>query len=168
MNETSKDPHRDFEVMRYLDALEAADLETIASMWDEASGDPKLEARFVELESVLVAEESRPPDLSNARHLDPSRRWRRRFALAGALAAACLVALLAWRLLPTVTIDSPRTPGKSANIESVKPAFSDDPFVGRIEGQGGTGNSALTAFAWPLEESQPIRAGGPIPSGLLD
>lgn len=43
--------------LRYLDALDAGDLDAVAALWDEAAGDPDLEALLRELDDGLYAEE---------------------------------------------------------------------------------------------------------------
>jgi hypothetical protein len=43
--------------LRYLDALDAGDLDAVAAIWDEAAGDPALEALLRELDDGLYAEE---------------------------------------------------------------------------------------------------------------
>ena len=49
---------RDLKVLRYLDALNAGELETAMILWEEASQDPELERMLIELDGALFAEVS--------------------------------------------------------------------------------------------------------------
>src|SRR5262245_40173920 len=49
---------RDLKVLRYLDALNAGDLEAVAVLWEEASRDPQLERMLTELDGALFVEEA--------------------------------------------------------------------------------------------------------------
>jgi hypothetical protein len=49
---------RDLKVLRYLDALNAGELETAMILWEEASQDPELERILIELDGALFAEVS--------------------------------------------------------------------------------------------------------------
>jgi hypothetical protein len=57
MNNPRRDPRRDREVLRYLDALEAGDLDTVAALWEQAAGDPELERLLNDLNEGLFREE---------------------------------------------------------------------------------------------------------------
>jgi len=65
---------RDLQALRYLDAVDAGDLEAVAALWDEASRDPALERLLAELDGELAVEEagaSREASAEGARRLPP-------------------------------------------------------------------------------------------------
>src|SRR5262249_10190253 len=95
MNDAPYHLPRDLEALRYLDAVDAGDLEAVAEAWERAGRDPGLQEMLGELDGALSVDAR-----GNASPLaEPSgRRWRRRAAWAGvsgALAASCLIAVLA-------------------------------------------------------------------------
>jgi hypothetical protein len=120
-------PHhlpRDLRALRYLDALQAGDLEAVAAFWEEAGRDPVLEAMLAELDDALFAEEVeanqiRAAELPGARPPSYRRRWLSGAGIA-ALAAACLLAVLGWpgRKAPLPT--DPERPTNTA-MRPVKP-----------------------------------------------
>jgi hypothetical protein len=58
MNEPRNHLPHDLKALRYLDALDAGDLEAVAALWEEASLDPELERLLAELDQVLFLEEA--------------------------------------------------------------------------------------------------------------
>jgi hypothetical protein len=56
MSEPRNHLPRDLKALRYLDALEAGELEAVAALWEEASGDPELERLLAELDEALFLE----------------------------------------------------------------------------------------------------------------
>ena len=165
MKETPKRPDRDSEILRYVDALDSGDLESIASLWEKASDDPVLEALLLEVEGAVAAEEAKTIRRLPGQISQKPRAWVRRMVVAGALGAACLLVFLLWRSRES------SQPGPSLpNREYVtKPPPMDDGSLPVPSQDARTiDKNALTAFAWPLEEKQPIRAGSSIPADLLD
>ena len=97
MNNASKHLSRDLQALRYLDALTAGDLEAVADIWEEADRDPELQGMLAEVDDALFVESK--GDASPRR--EPSGRRRQRWAVwvgvAGGLAAACVIAVIAWQ-----------------------------------------------------------------------
>jgi hypothetical protein len=173
MNEPRSHLPRDLEVLRYVDALNAGDLDAVAALWDEASCDPELERMLTELDVALFLEQAGAHGKADAKHpvrvserfVQRERRW---VVLAGALAAACLVAVLAWtwryleNLVPRPSTTelahqvTPRPPGDSPR----SPAWWEARRV--LE------EAEMPPFTWPLEEDSPIRVSTSMPSELLD
>lgn len=90
----------DLAALRYLDAVTTGDLQTVASLWEAASHDPRLEQSLAEIDAALVAEspqvnghlrnsQPRPSAVRSRGNCRPARRWPPRVAALGALAAAC-------------------------------------------------------------------------------
>jgi hypothetical protein len=98
----------------------------------------------------------------------PERHWAVWVGLAGALAAACLVAVLAWpgrtgkspspenRDAPPQAKASPRSDGDSNRIPEWQRPHRD--WAG----------AEWSTFTWPLPETAPVRKVNAIPSDLLD
>jgi hypothetical protein len=168
---------RDLKALRYLDALNAGDLEAVAALWEEASRDPDLERVLAELDGALLVEsltangcacaepvsEFLPTPLSATRRL-----WGTWVGVGGVLAAACLLCVLAWSRHPgkapelnPATVDSrqqvpPRAPDKFVSI----PDWS---AVRRV-----VDGAEESRFHWPLPERSPIRPLTSIPPDLLE
>ena len=88
------------------------------------------------------------------------RPWRIGIGLAGALAAACLIAVLTW-LRDAGTKPAP-TPPPIASV----PQYSDD-ATALLAARQVRSRAEGVPFTWPLEESSPLRATSAIPSELL-
>lgn len=163
MKETSEHLKRDGDVLRFVDALDRGDLDSIASLWEKASDDPELESMLLEVEGAVAGKLSEEESIGSS---VPRRRhsFASRLALAGALAAACLLAFFVWRL----HIAPNRNPSGPSSEQAINPATKDDLLAGRPDGVGRNDKSSLTAFAWPLEERRPIRASSSIPPDLFD
>jgi hypothetical protein len=86
----------------------------------------------------------------------PRRRWAVWAGVAAALAAACLLAVLAWRRERNDPVPGPDT-GPSARVA---PAW---PETRRVQ-EG----ADLPPFSWPLEETSPLKASTSIPPDLLE
>ena len=67
---------RERESLRYLDALDAGDLDAVAAIWGEAAGDPELEALLRDLDDGLYTEEGPGTDFraDAARIIDFARQ----------------------------------------------------------------------------------------------
>ena len=100
----------DLNALRYLDALNEGDLETVAALWEEASLDPELERILTEVDESLFVEEAaglakaeaaqspnryhmrRPGGFRIPWPLAARRRW---LGAAAAIVAAALLAVFA-------------------------------------------------------------------------
>jgi len=168
---------RDLKALRYLDALNAGDLEAVAVLWEEASHDPELERILAEVDGALFAENSTTDGNAGAECLSgflakelPATRRRRAawVGVAGALAAACVVAGLAWS-----TRDSKApgpSPGTSGTAQQVTLRAPDDfasvpawPGARRV-----VGGAEMPTFHWPLPETSPITLSTSIAPDWLD
>lgn len=151
-------PHhlpRDLQALRYLDALQAGDLEAVAALWEEASPDPVLEARLAELDDALFAEEVeanqiRAAERSEARPPRYRRRWLIGVGIA-TLAAACLLAVLGW---PGRKAPRPTGPERQPNtaIRPVKPQEPKhgDAVVAVRKVRRVLDGDESPAYTWPL------------------
>ena len=95
MNKSHNLLAEDLRALRYLDALTAGDLETVAALWEEASRDPDLERRLAELDGALFIEATAKKPAPSRQPRARRRRWPVAVALVG-LAAACVLILVAW------------------------------------------------------------------------
>ena len=96
----------------------------------------------------------------------PPRRWGVRVGAISALAAACLLAVIAWpwrdgehsdpKTIQSTVRVTPRPTEDSAPIASLRPARQ---VLDEAE---------PPTFTWPLPESSPIRFSASIPADLLD
>ena len=173
---------RDLQALRYLDALDAGDLETVAALWDEARDDAELEAMLADIDSTLVAEvavgncnssnaQMRPTlqgsstSPTSTRSQIAPRQWHWGVAVGG-LAAACLLAISAWQarigerpIVKTATPElvqpvKPRTPIDSAGIAALRESWR------ILEGED------ASPFVWPLPMSS-LTASTSIPADLF-
>jgi hypothetical protein len=155
---------RDLKALRYLDALNAGDLEAVSTLWEEASRDPELERILVELDGAMFREIPGSPSSLP----EPIGRRRRHRAVGGVAvgtaAAAGLLAILAWpghdtrdqASSPPVsqagTQDADRTPDVSHDLTSLLGVRRD------------LDEAAMPRFVWPLENP----SSAPTPLDLLD
>jgi len=234
----------DLKALRYLDALNAGDLEAVAALWEEASRDPELERMLAEVDDALVVEEARaihkanpervpglPPQPLPSRFPTPQppailsageraaklqvdfrqgdvgpgavdrranapllgsqhplstqlgqrqRRWALWLGVAGASAAACLLAVFAWLArdgknpLPSrgtsefvrqATVPSPSEPA-----HEVTPRLPDDAdeIAAWLAARRVLVGAEPPTFTWPLQETFSNRVSTPIPPDLLD
>jgi hypothetical protein len=177
---------QDLKALHYLDALNAGDLEAAAALWEEASGDPDLERLLAELDGAIFEENAAAngkPGAERVRGLMPKhlpggspwpqppaarRRWSIWVGVVSALAAACLLAFLAW---PRRDGKNP-VPGPTTTeiVRQVPPQPPDDPARiavwrddQRLADEGG-----MPTFHWPLPETSPVRVLTSIPPDLLN
>jgi hypothetical protein len=167
---------RDLKALRYLDALNAGDLEAVAALWEQASRDPELERILAELEGALFVENStgtgnagaeRGVELSPKQWPSTRRRWAVWVGVVGTLAAACLLAVLAWSRRG----DKPPQPGPATNnsASQVTPRAPNDlaAVPGWPEGRRVVDGPDVTTFHWPLPETPPDTLSTSIPADLL-
>jgi hypothetical protein len=97
----------------------------------------------------------------------PPRRWPMWVGVVGALAAACLLAVFAWR--GRDRHDPAPDPGTRPFVHEVPPPSPDDStrIAVRPEARTDLEGAELPPFSWPLEETSPLRASTPIPPDLL-
>ena len=97
----------------------------------------------------------------------PQRRWAVWVGAVGTLAAACLLALLAW---PGRTgKDIPRPPTRGSARQSTPPAPDDSARITAWrEARRVLEGAEPPAFTWPLEETAPLMVSTSIPPDLLD
>jgi hypothetical protein len=89
------------------------------------------------------------------------------FSVLGALAAACLLAVVAWR--GRDRHDPAPDPGTTPFVQKVPPRSPDDSSRIAVwpEARRALEGAELPPFSWPLEETSPLRASTPIPPDLL-
>jgi hypothetical protein len=151
MNEPREYLSRDLKALRYLDALDAGDLEVAYLLWEEASHDPELERVLAELDGAVVPQIPGHPSSLPER---PGRRWRRLAvwgAAVGTLAAACLLAILAspWRNIPNQGSNPPRNP-TGTGVAHQPPDVSHD-LTPSLGVRRDLNLAAMPRFVWPLE-----------------
>jgi hypothetical protein len=93
------------------------------------------------------------------------RRWAVWVGVAGALAAACLLAVLAW---PRRDDRPPAPSPPKESVKHVPPRPPDGPaaFAAWRETRRALDGAELPSFAWPLGETAPVRVSAP--PDLLD
>jgi hypothetical protein len=147
--------HEDLQALRYLDALEAGDLETVAKQWDEASHHPELELALAELDSGLTA--------------TAAARWRRRRrwvfwgGATGTMVAAGVLAVLAW---PRPEVPSPSSGSEEVVSDTNGAMDLSANFATWRESRQAT-EDAGTPFCWPLPEPKAVRVWNSVPAELL-
>jgi hypothetical protein len=138
---------RDLKALRYLDALNAGDLEAVSTLWEEASHDPELERTLAELDGamfgeVLANQSSLPEQLGRRR-----RRWAVGVVAVVALAAACLLAILAW---PRRDTKNPvPSPPRGQTVDQV--ALRPSAVSPLLEARRDLDEAEMPPFIWPLE-----------------
>jgi hypothetical protein len=149
MNESRNHLMRDLQGVRYLEALEAGDLEAVAALWEEASADAELERTLSEIDGALFREEAR-----GHRRGRSKRRWVC-VGAAGTLAAACLLATLLLR--ERGGKESPPRPGIGPAIPEVVHRASDqpDPVAATRLARRELDETKLPSFPWPLAQISP-------------
>jgi hypothetical protein len=126
------------------------------------AGDPEVEPRpeYVAHLRTLILDRLVPPR--------NDRAWRTRWLVASGLAAACLLAVLAW---PRGDRTNP-VPGFSGQQSSdpITPRPRLDPTSVAAWGnvRRGLNLSELPAYSWPLPESSRLSRSASIPPDLLD
>jgi hypothetical protein len=168
---------QDLQTLRYLDALDAGDLETLAALWEEASRDPELERILTELDGVLFEARLAGSDSAGARQvpgLSPRqsrttpRRWLPWVGLVGTVAAACLLTVLVW-FMRHRNGAQPGTEVGDVGKRTLQPApaavvnLSAWPGERRlVDGEG------VATFHWPLPPSSPMTLPTSISPDLFD
>jgi hypothetical protein len=165
---------RDIFALRYLTALQAGDLDGVAALWEEAGGDVDLEEVLVEVESILIEEESasrtelRPrrdgSDQATAPELrtpaSRKKRWQTAMSLSAALAAVCLVIYLTW-LSVQARLSDARHPLTQQDAPRVLDGAEYDQGLQELRPRSAGAQS--TTFSWPLEMKSPVTVVSRIP-----
>jgi hypothetical protein len=144
---------RDLKALQYLDALDAGDLEAVSTLWEEASHDPELERMLAELDGAMFGEV-----LGNPRSLpELLGRRRRRWGVWGgavvALAAACLLAILAWPWRDTKNPVPSSPMRQTADHVALRPPDVSPGVTPLLQARRDLEAVELPAFNWPLENS---------------
>jgi hypothetical protein len=160
---------RDLQALQYLNALEARDLESVASLWDEASRDPELEALLVAVDRTLFADHSansndagsvslrqKPAGLSDP-HRPGKRRWVIWVGTGGAVAAACLLAVLARSVRNGNDPAGSRKEDDTVKVTPGAPDNSARNFVPRQNWQFPDEEDG-PRFQWPLPQASRVSA----------
>jgi hypothetical protein len=96
-----------------------------------------------------------------------SPRLAVRVLLVGALAAACLLVVLAWQSRGRRVPDP--SPAKQHSAQRVIPRpLDNDASIAAWQSRQVLDDPKMPPFAWPLEETWPIRAATSIPPDLLN
>jgi hypothetical protein len=140
----------DLKALRYLDALNAGYLETVSALWEEASHEPELERILAELDDATFQEmlenSSLRPEVVGRR-----RRWAVWGGAVGSVAAACLLAILAWPRHDTKEQGPNPPPNQSGKeLAHQSPSVSRDltPLLGA---RRDLDEAAMPRFVWPQE-----------------
>jgi hypothetical protein len=102
-----------------------------------------------------------------ATRLSPPRRWAVRVGLAGVLAAACLLAVLAWQGHEGKDPIANPANHDSAHQVTPRPPDNDARIAAWQESRRVLDDPQMPPFAWPLEETSPITVVSSIPPDLL-
>jgi hypothetical protein len=98
--------------------------------------------------------------------LAPRRRWGVWAFVAGALAAACLLAALAW---PRRAGPAPGpAKGDSAHLVTPRPPDDSASLTALVQARRAPEVAELPPFTWPLGETAPVTVASAIPHDLLD
>jgi hypothetical protein len=142
----------DLKALRYLDALNAGDLEAVSTLWEEASHDPELERTLAEVDGALFQEVLGNPSSLLEQFRRRRRRWAVRVIAAVALAAACFLAVLAWprRDAKNPVPNSPR--GQTADQVALRPLDVSHGVNALLQARRDLEEVEMPAFNWPLEK----------------
>ena len=151
---------RDLKALRYLDALNAGDLEAVSALWEEASHDPELERMLAELDGACLgrsrATRARSPNGSEALPADaePAAAGRVWVGAVVALAAACLLAILAWPWRDTKNPVSSSPMNRDPRIRSHPDRRTSPTSVTPLrQYRRDLEEAEMPTFNWPLEKS---------------
>jgi hypothetical protein len=123
-----------------------------------------LEARLRALPQPSVPADLEARLLATVPAKMPAMRRQRKawFVAAGALAAACVLAVLIWRGNDGTNSIAIRP------IDPVTPQPQGDIAPTRLEVRQSLDETKMPAFSWPLDETVPIHVSPSIPSALFD
>ena len=166
MNERRDYLPRDLETLRYLDALNAGDLEVVAAVWEQASRDPQLERILAELDSALFAEAAgadgkadvvRGPRIA-PKHLPsgvptprPPTTLRRLVGVVGGLAAAGFIAFCIWPGRDGKNPGASPPANESAHQVTPQPPVANDRIAAWRQYRRVLDGDEMPTFTWPLQ-----------------
>jgi hypothetical protein len=164
MNHNHDQLRLDLIAVRYLEAAEHGDLDTIADLWAAAAADPGVETLLHELNEELT----RAPR---------SRRRRVWIGLAAAGVAACVAALI-WLAgeregtkvekadpsIQPVSVPLSQSPSVPGPAHAALVSHSSRFALLRADVEGGE----MPAFDWPFSELPMIKGSSAIPADLLN
>ena len=166
MKAPQNDLASDLRALRYLDALNAGDLEAVSDLWQEASHDPELERILAQLDEAMF--EEIPGKRSSLPERPGRRQRRRRWAVwggaVGSVAAACLLVILAWPGHDPKNLNSnPSSNQAGKEVAHQPPSVSRDltPLLGA---RRDLDEAAMPGFVWPQENLLSVST----PLNLLD
>jgi hypothetical protein len=150
-----KDPRnhlpRDLKALRYLDALNAGDLEVVSALWEEAFHDPELEQILAEVDGAMFQEILGKPSSLPERLGRRRRRWAVWGGAVVALAAACLLAMLVWPLRDSKK-QVPSSPmSRTADPVALRPLDVSHGVTPLLEARRDLDSAEMPTFVWPLE-----------------
>jgi hypothetical protein len=97
----------------------------------------------------------------------PRRRWVGWAGVVGALAAACLLAVLLWRGRDPK--GPPPSPAKGESVRRGTPSLDEDAGLAAwLEARQYPEEEEPAPFAWPLEGTSPVAVSTSIPPDLID
>jgi hypothetical protein len=168
---------RDLQALRYLGALNAGDLETVAALWGEASRDPELERILAELDGALFVESAAANGDTGAVRvsgLSPNpppasrRRWAGWIGVVAALATAGVLAVLVGSRHDSKAPE-PNPTADDSGQQVTRPAPDDVASIPAWpEGRRVVDETETPSFHWPLPEEPPSTFSTAIPPDLLD
>jgi hypothetical protein len=177
MKEPGSHLSQDLKALRYLDALDAGDLEAVAALWEEASRNPELERTLAELDSTLFVENRTANADAGAEGVSgllpkplPARRrrWAAWVGVGGAVAAACVLAALAWSNRDSKPPE--QITGTGTTAQQAGPSAPHD-FVGipeQMEARRIVDGTEMLTFRWPVPVTSAATLSASIPPDLLD
>ena len=142
---------RDLKALRYLDALNAGDLEAVSALWEEASRDPELERMLVEIDGAMFQEIPGNPSSLPERLGRRRRRWAVWGVAVGTLAAACLLAILAWPRRDTKNQGSNPPVSQTGKEVAHQPSDVSHDLTSLLGARRDLDEAAMPRFVWPLE-----------------
>jgi hypothetical protein len=151
MKEPRKHLPRDLEALRYLDALNACDLEAVSALWEEASHDPELERMLAELDGAMFQEILGNPSSFPERLGRRRRRWVVWGGAVATLAAACLLAVLAWPRRNTQNQGSNPPVSQAGKEIAHQPSDVSHDLTSFLGARRDLDEAAMPQFVWPLE-----------------
>jgi hypothetical protein len=164
MNQDQNQIRLDLMAVRYLEATERGDLDTVADLWAAAVTNPELELMLHELNE----------ELTMAPRSGRQRLW---ISLAAAGAAACL-AVVIWTFgdrRGTIAQKGDSSPQPTPVVVKTSPHVAGAPPAASVSNASRIAlltadlqGAQMPAFAWPFSDSPVVRGARAIPADLLN